>query len=192
MAGESNLAVHEALTNRGGVSIDYAWLQYIGLGRPLAGPNAQREVPCETVVADPEQEPNSRFPPGETFDWPVYDLPESEVDLRKFPPKDERYHELVALTDLREGRHTVTNPELGLAVTVRFPADLYEYLWYWRAFGGFGGAPFFGRNYPAGRESSTSVPNSGLANAVENDTANHLESGERQTATISIATDAVK
>lgn len=91
----------------------------------------------------------------------------------------------VALTDLDSGRYTLTNPDIGLGVTVRFPADRYEYLWYWRPLGGFESAPFFGRTDNVGLEPCTSAPNAGLQESKANGTARFLDPGETESATIS-------
>lgn len=189
-AGESTLRVDETVENRGEVAVDYSWLQHIALGEPLLGPEATLDVPCDRVLVDPEQPANSRLPAGEEFAWPTCDLADGtgETDLRELPPKTDRVHQLVALTDLHEGRYTVTNSDLDLGVTVEFPHDLYEYLWYWQAFGGFEDAPFFGRNYNAGLEPCTSIPNAGLEDAIENGTARRLAPGETVEASIAFST----
>ena len=189
--GSATLTVDETVENIGEVPVDYSWLQHIALGEPLVGSDARLEVPCETVLSDPDRGANGQFPAGESYEWPVAQLPDGEVDLREFPPKGERIHEVLALTDLSEGQYTVTNPSLDLATTVRFPEKVFEYLWYWRAFGGFEDAPFFGRNYNAGIEPATSIPNAGLEAARENGTANRLKPGEEVAATITFETHPV-
>lgn len=187
--GESRLRVSETVTNRGEVGVDYSWLQHVALGGPLVGPGAELEVPAETVLVDPDS-PGGDLPRGGELDWPVADLPDGEWDFRAFPDRERRVHEVCAVTDLREGRYTVRNPDpdVDLGVTVTFPADRYEYLWYWQAFGGFTEAPFFGRNYNAGLEPCTSVPNAGLEEQLANGTANHLEAGEDVSATVTVRT----
>lgn len=188
-AGSSTLSVTETVTNTGEVTVPYSWLQHVALGEPLVSPEATLDVPCETVLVDPDQtNETARLPPGETFDWPVCETTAGPVDLREFPPKSERVHDLVALTDLSEGRYTVSNPVLDLGVTVSFPGALYEYLWYWQPFGGFESAPFFGRNYTAGLEPCTSIPNAGLEEAIENGTVEELAPGETQESQITLET----
>jgi hypothetical protein len=187
-SGSPELHVDETVTNRGEVSVHYSWLQHIALGEPLISPDARLDVPCETVLADPNQPPNAQLPAGVTFDWPTCDIGSETVDLQEFPPKEERIHDIAALTDLEAGRYTVTNPAIDLGVSVRFPEELFEYLWYWRALGGFEDAPFFGRNYNVGLEPCTSIPNAGIEAAVENDTANEIGPGETVTATIEVET----
>ncbi|MFC7020794.1 MULTISPECIES: aldose 1-epimerase [Haloarcula] len=192
-AGEAALTVTETVRNEGEVSVPYSWLQHVALGEPLVGPDARLTVPCETVLVDPDQtSDNARLPPGETYAWPVCETPEGPVDLRVFPPRSERVHDLVALTDLAEGRYTVSNPTLDLGVTVRFPESLYEYLWYWQPFGGFDEAPFFGRTYNVGLEPCTSIPNAGLEEAIENGTAESLDPGETRTSTVTLETHPVE
>jgi galactose mutarotase-like enzyme len=201
-AGASRLTVDERVENLGEVAVDYSWLQHLALGRPLVGPEARLEVPCERILVDPDEtNPNARLPAGAEFEWPIcrFDgggesgaAAESErtVDLREFPPKDERVHDLVALAGLEEGSYTVSNPAIDLGATIRFPAETYEYLWYWQAFGGFTDSPFFGREYVAGLEPCTSIPNAGLERAIENDTAETLEPGETQAVSLSVETHA--
>ncbi|WP_317175716.1 DUF4432 family protein [Halomontanus rarus] len=185
---EPELSVDETVTNHGEVAVDYSWLQHIALGQPLIDPDARLEVPCERVLVDPEQAVDAaRFTPGEEFDWPRYNGGET-VDLRKFPPKDERVHDLVALTNLHDGHYTVENTKIDLGVRVEFPLDLYEYIWYWQPLGGFTEAPFFGRNYNVGLEPCTSIPNAGLEEAIENGTARTLEAGESQRSQLSVST----
>jgi galactose mutarotase-like enzyme len=188
-AGDPTLHVSETVTNVGEVGVHYSWLQHIALGGPLVSPAAELSVPCERVLVDPGQtDENARLPPGSEFDWPVYEGDEASIDLQEFPPRDERVHDLVALTDLAEGRYTVTNPDLDLGVTVAFSQELYEYLWYWQPFGGFEESPFFGRNYNVGLEPCTSVPNAGLDAAKDNGTSEYLPAGESESTALTFST----
>jgi galactose mutarotase-like enzyme len=182
------------MTNEGETDVPYSWLQHVAFGADFIGPECTVAVPCTDVLVDPHQTtPNARFEPGSEHAWPVATSREGEdVDLRSPPPKDERVHDLLALTGLDGGHYTVTNPDLDLAARVTFPRDLYEYVWYWGAFGGFEEAPFFGRNYNLGLEPCTSVPNAGLDSAIEAGTANTLQSGETVTAELAVETGPVE
>ena len=186
--GEPTVTVGEWVTNEGEIPVEYSWVQHVALGEPLVAPEAELAVPCESVRSDPDHvHPNSRVPPGIRFDWPAWE--EGGVDLRTFPSRHERVFDLLAFEGLGEGRYTVTNPELDLGVTVEFDRDLYEYVWYWGAFGGHDPSPFFGRNYNVGLEPATSVPTiGGLEAALENETANVIEPGETARTTISLRT----
>lgn len=186
-ADDPTLYVEEVLTNHGEVEVPYSWLQHLTFGPPFVGPNSELDVPCETVLTDPDLGANAQLPPDKRFEWPIADLGSDDIDLRTFPPKEDRVHDLAALTDLEEGRYSIRNAELDLGVTVRFPADLFEYIWFWRAFGGFEEAPYFGRNYTAGLEPCTSIPNAGLERAIENGTANRLAPSEQIEAAFEVA-----
>jgi len=188
--GGSTLTVESSVTNNAGLELEYSWLQHIALGEPLISPNAHLDVPCETVLTEPTHDsPNARLPSGETFEWPVCRTEcGEEVDLREFPPKDERIHDMVALTDLTDGRYTVTNPDLNLEVEVTFPTDVYTYLWYWQPFRGMEGSPFFGENYNVGLEPCTSFSNAGLEEAMENDTGQVIGPHDSVEATITLTT----
>jgi len=187
-ADDPVLSVRERVTNEGEIGVDYSWLQHIALGEPLVAPSARLDADCETVVVDPDHDPETRrLPRGERFEWPTCEVDGRTVDLREFPPKKERVHDIAALTGFDDGRYTVSNPELDLSVTVEFDPDRYEFVWYWGAFGGFEAAPFFGRNYNVGLEPATSRPVAGLEQAIENGTANHLEAGESVETALSVA-----
>jgi len=140
------------------------------------------------VLADPNQPPNAQLPAGVTFDWPTCDIGSETVDLQEFPPKEERIHDIAALTDLEAGaiycHEPCDRPRRFRPVprrVVRVPVVL-------AGAGGFEDAPFFGRNYNVGLEPCTSIPNAGIEAAVENDTANEIGPGETVTATIEVET----
>jgi len=187
---ESALDIEDGMQNLGEVPVSYAWLQHIVFGPPLVGSDATVEVPCETVLVDPDHtDPNARLEPGTTGTWPTIAGADGDtVDLSTLPPKANRVHDLAALTDLARGTYEVRNPTLDLAVSVSFPPEFYEYVWYWGAFGGFESAPFYGRNYNLGLEPCTSVPNAGLERAISEGTANRIGPSETVTANVRIET----
>lgn len=192
--GEPVLGIEDRMQNLGEVPVSYAWLQHIVFGPPLVDSDATVKVPCETVLVDPDHtDPNARLEPGTTGSWPtIAGVDGNPVDLSTLPPKTNRAHDLAALTDLERGRYEVRNPTLDLAVSVSFPPEFYEYVWYWGAFGGFESAPFYGRNYNLGLEPCTSVPNAGLERAISEGTANRIGPSETVTADIVIETGPIK
>ncbi|WP_436936479.1 DUF4432 family protein [Halovenus marina] len=189
-AGDPVLRVDEHVTNEAPIAVSFSWLQHITFGPPLVSPSTLVDVPCTTILTDPDHDPAAaRLPPDEEYKWPIAQRENGrDIDLRRLPDPDERVHDLVALTGFDEGRYTVTNPDIDLGATVRFPEDLYEYLWYWQPLGGFTEPPFFGRNYNIGLEPCTSIPNSGLDRAIDNETAAVLDGGESQQSTIELET----
>ena len=69
---------------------------------------------------------------------------------------------------------------MGSEMCIRDSSSLMPYLWFWQEFGGSTGYPWHGRNYNIGLEPFSSYPSYGLAEAVRNNTALHLESGQER------------
>ena len=184
---DPTLYVNETVTNEGNIPIQYSWLEHIALGKPLIGPDAEFEVDCGWVMADPDHDHcNRRINPGASFDWPG---DEAGIDLQTFPGPNSKVFDLFVMGDVSQGKYTVRNPTIDLGVTVAYDNCLFEYLWYWGAFNGHDESPFFGRNYNVGLEPATSCPIiGGLDGAIENETANVLEAGESIETEVSLQT----
>ena len=58
---------------------------------------------------------------------------------------------------------------------------VFRHIWYWQAFGGNSGHPWFADTYNVGIEPWTTIPGSGLATAVEQGAAYELAPGQSQT-----------
>ena len=190
-AGESRLEVEEAVTNEGGVELEYVWQQHLALGRPLVGPEARLDVPAETGVVDDygADHENNRLAGGERFEWPDAPGSDGDVDLREFPPVDATIHDVAYATDLRDGWYAVTNPDLDLGFGFTFPTDPFECLWYWQPFGGYAESPYFNRNYNVGLEPTTAYPSADLPDAQrENGTMKALAPGETVEASFTAVT----
>ena len=89
-------------------------------------------------------------------------------------------------TEMPEGWYGITNQKKGVGLGVRYPIEIFPYLWYWQSFGGGTGYPFWGRTYNIGLEPFSSYPNDGLVNAVNNGTAMRLSAGEEVSASLKI------
>ncbi|WEL16827.1 Uncharacterized protein SVXHr_0648 [Halorhabdus sp. SVX81] len=181
-ADAARLEIQESVTNEGAFELEYAWQQHLTLGQPLIGPQAHLDVPAEKGYVedyDPGNEYN-RLESGATFEWP--NAPGADggtVDLETFPPTDARHNDMAYLRGFEEGWYAVTNPELDLGFGIHWPADVFESLWYWQPFGGVEAAPFWGRNYTAGLEPTTSHPGHSYPGAQrENGTMKTLGPGE--------------
>jgi hypothetical protein len=180
-AAEPTLRVEEAVTNDGGVELEYVWQQHLALGRPLVGPGARLDVPAETGVVEEygEAHENNRLVGGETFEWPHAPGLDGDVDLREFPPADSTIHDVAYATDLEDGWYAVTNSDLDLGFGFTFPTDPFECVWYWQPFGGDAESPYFNRNYNVGLEPTTAYPSADLPDAQRaNGTMKTLSPGE--------------
>jgi galactose mutarotase-like enzyme len=160
-AGEPTLRVSEAITNKGGVDLEYTWQQHVALGVPLLSGSARIDAPARTGVQPPygDAMPNARLAGDTEYEWP--DAPGADggtVDLSAVPPRDSELHDQSFLTDLEAGWYAVTNPDLDLGFAFAFPTDPFECLWYWQAYGGYHESPFFDRTYNCGLEPTTAYP----------------------------------
>jgi hypothetical protein len=199
-ANESSLSIEESVTNHGNESLPYIWQHHLALGKPLLGPNAELEIPAATgVVHDyADDHRNARLNGGETFDWPIAPVADGngdadgkgELDLREIPSENATIHDVAYATDLEEGWFALANDSLDLRFAFAFPSDVFETVWYWQAFGGHMGSPYFGRNYNAGLEPTTAYPSDDIPAAQEeNDTLRTLAAGETVSASYVASTE---
>lgn len=181
-AGESALTVAESVTNEGASPLEYVWQHHVALGRPLVGPAARLDVPAgESYVADyGEDHATNRLAGDQHFEWPAADGVDGDaVDLSAFPPTDAAIHDQAYLLGVDDGWYAVTNADRDVGFALSYPADHFESLWYWQAFGGVDESPFWGRNYTAGLEPTTAYPGHSLPDAQrENGTMKTLDPGE--------------
>ena len=180
-SGSSVLEVDQTLTNEGGEAVHCVWGEHIALGPPFLSEDCLLDLPGGTIINHPTAfHPNTRLAPDLRTPWPLTRAADgSEVDMSRLPPKSIGAYDMSYFTDLPEGWYAITNQRLGVGFGVRFPTEVYRYLWYWQSFGGGSGYPFWSRTYNAGLEPFTSYDNSGLATAVENGSALKLGPGEQ-------------
>jgi hypothetical protein len=94
--------------------------------------------------------------------WPLAtDGTGAIVDLAQLPARDEPREVFGTLVDFREGRYTMTNLQLGLAVEVRWDLATFPYAWFWQELEGTEGYPWFRRAYVTAVEPSTHIPGTG-------------------------------
>jgi len=181
-AGESRLEIDESVTNEGEYELEYVWQHHVALGRPLIGPDARLDVPAgESYIDDyPDDLTTNRLAGDQQFAWPMAEGENGEsVDLSQFPPTDSEIHDQAYLLGVDDGWYAVSNSELDVGFALSYPAEHFEALWYWQAFGGMDESPFWGRNYTAGLEPTTAYPGHSYPDAQrENGTMKTLAPGE--------------
>jgi hypothetical protein len=64
----------------------------------------------------------------------------------------------------------LTHSKRKVGFGLRWEGDVFKYLWYWQVFGGGEGYPWYSRTYNIGLEPWTSMPTSGLAEAIRQGT----------------------
>jgi hypothetical protein len=77
-------------------------------------------------------------------------------------PGDDPPRALLAyLGGLDEGRYRLVNDELGLAVELTWPVELFPHVWLWQELHASPGFPWFRRAYAMAVEPHTTVPEGG-------------------------------
>jgi hypothetical protein len=184
-SGSSMLQLDETLTNEGGEPQDAVWLEHIAVGPPFLSGDTRLYVPQCTVLTHPEAiDANSKLKPGHEGPWPNVPLADgAETDFSHIPPPSDRSLDMAYMTGMSEGWYALHNPD-GVGWAVSYPADVFQYLWFWRNFAGGFGYPWYGRCYNLGLEPCTSFHNGGLKQAQENGTALSVAAGQGVSVTI--------
>lgn len=184
--GSPVLEIEQALTNEGEEQVHCVWGEHIALGPPFLSEDCVIDLPGGRLLTHPvEFHPNNRLKPGQQTDWPFTQGKRGErIDLGRIPPKGQRVYDMAYITDMPDGWYAITNQRTRVGFAVRFPRDLYRYLWFWQSLGGGFGYPWYGRTYNVGLEPFTSFANQGLASAIQNGTALLLQPGQRVQASV--------
>ena len=181
-SGSAALEIEAALTNEGEEPVHCVWGEHIALGPPFLSEDCVIDLPGGTVINEEgyDWHPNIKLKAGLRSSWPMSELRDGTPrDMSRIPPKSFRAYDMSYVADMPDGWYAITNTRSGVGFGLRYPKDVFKYLWYWQSFGGGFGYPWYGRTYNVGLEPFTSFGNGGLAGAVENGTALLLEPGER-------------
>lgn len=183
-ADEPLLEVEYSVENLGGEALHYNWGEHIVLGAPFLEAGCRFELPGGTIATLPVvfEDATATLQPDQRAEWPYAATRDGgAVDLRRVPGPDARTHDDYFVGDLPEGRLTVANDRLGLALEVAWDREFYRYLQVWAPYGGSDAAPLTGI-YGLGVEPYVSrYP---LAEAVATGEARLLAPGEREGTTL--------
>lgn len=171
---ESILYMSETIENLSGVEIPTMWGQHITFGYPYLDEESLIEIPGEVKViphSQPICEQGRRLNDANIFTWPIaIGANGNEIDLRKLPEKG-TCSEMLYLTGFELAQYKVVSPNKGLSVSVSWDKNVFPYLWFWQEFGAINYYPWYGRHYNIGLEPFSSMPTSGLEEAIKNGTA---------------------
>ena len=138
--GQSNeLEIAESVTNASNQDLPFSWLIHPTFSRTFAGPGAAIDTHGQRIhrLAGPRVE---------EWNFPSFTEPNGVArDFRIVPPNDSVINDTVVLSGLEEGRYSIYNPELRLRFTLRWPVEVFRYLWYYRNFNS-AGYPYYGRS----------------------------------------------
>ena len=159
------LHLAETVTNTSPDPVEVMWSHHPAFGAPLLAGGAVLDVPATTVIADDEA-PGTMLQAGATSAWPKAQAADGgDVDLSVVPGPDETRAHLAYLTGFTEGRYTISNAELDLAVRVSWPLEVFPHAWFWQEIHSGAGYPWYRRAYVTAIEPCTTYPGQGLAAA---------------------------
>ncbi len=69
--------------------------------------------------------------------------------------------------DLQEPWFALTHTQRQVGFGLRWSGEVFKYLWYWQVFNGGQGYPWYSQTYNIGLEPWTSLPTTGLSEAVK-------------------------
>ncbi|MCD9023531.1 DUF4432 family protein [Cohnella silvisoli] len=180
-SGRCALTIEETVENLSAVEIPVMWGQHIVFGHPFLNKNSYIEI-AEAVDVIPHDTPicsiGRRVQGNRTHRWPLAKSETGEsVDLSVLPERGTP-SEMLYLHNFMAGLYKVVSPDKGISVAVQWDVSVFPYLWYWQEFGATTSYPWYGRHYNIGLEPFSSMPTTGLADAVKNNTALKLGPNE--------------
>jgi len=104
----------------------------------------------------------------------------SRVDLSITGAPSLACNDMVFLEGITDGWFAVTNPRLKLSFGMRYPANVFKYLWYWQVYRGAMEYPFWGATYNIALEPCATLPV--LSDAVKRGESLKLGPGQSLTA----------
>jgi galactose mutarotase-like enzyme len=183
-AGEPELVHEGTVTNESDEPAQFVWGQHCVVGPPFLEPGCRLEIAARTIVTTPDlwEPETARIEARQRVPWPQAPLRAGgTVDLREVPGPDTGSHDDLYVTDLDEGRLTVTNPRLSLAFRLEWDPRVFGWIVLWMPYGGAVAKPLTG-SYALGVEPWTSRLN--LEQAVEVGQAIELAGGDRRATTV--------
>lgn len=173
------LALHEKVVNEGEEEMDFMWGYHPSFGPPFLSEHCHIDVPAAKVEICSQAAPNTRLYPGRTYDWPNVEGRKGQpIDLSRIAPPSAKAADMAYLLGLEDGWFAVTNQHMKVGFGLRFPKEVFPYVWYWMDYQGEMGYPLYGRCYVVALEPFTSYPRFGLSEAVKRGTQMTLAPGE--------------
>jgi hypothetical protein len=185
--GEPALRIRESVTNEGGQETDFTWGHHPALGQPFLEEGCRIHVPdCSVRTLAQFTSVTSRLEPDQLSRWPAaVGRDGSIVDLSITGGPELAVNDMVFLEGSGEGWFAVTNPRLSLGFGMRYPANVFKYLWYWQVYRGAMDYPFWGATYNIALEPCATLPC--LSEAAKENEALRLAPGATLTAELQAA-----
>lgn len=148
------VAIEDVVRNDAPVPVEFDYQHHPAFGAPLLAPEAVVETGARTFVADPDTA-HWRFAPASVHAWP----PRADGDepLDRLPALSKPRVLLGWLADFDEPWAALRNPELDVAVALRWDGATMPYAWFWQELNGTPGYPWYGRTYAMAIEPSSTI-----------------------------------
>jgi hypothetical protein len=174
----SVLEIEGRITNLSSRPEHFLWGHHIVLGGQFIENGCYLDIPARTLITpDKLYEPaTARLAAGQKRKWPKARGRKKGVwfDLSEIPGPEQHSHDDVFLTDLKEGRLSVTNSRLNLRFWLDWDPNIFRVVMNWQPFGGADKPPLTGI-YGLGVEPW--VSRFGLAEAIRQGEAIVLDPG---------------
>ncbi len=176
--GEAALKISERVTNEGGQIVDFTWGHHPALGWPFLDESCRLHLPdCRIRTFAEYTSATSRLKADQESQWPLAEGHRGDViDLSRIPGPEVAAQDMVFLEGLSDGWYAVTNANLRIGFGLRYPAEVFKFLWYWQVFRGGRDYPWWSATYNIALEPCATLPV--LRRAVERGEALSLQSGE--------------
>lgn len=175
---EGVLRISEQVINEGGQEVDFTWGHHPALGWPFIDESSRVDLPdCTIITVEGHTPASSRLKPGQTARWPLAEGKDGrQVDLSLIPGPSAAASDMVFLSGISSGWFAVTNTARKVGFALRYPADVFKWLWFWQVFRGGLDYPWWSSTYNIALEPCASLPI--LARAVERGESLRLGAGE--------------
>jgi galactose mutarotase-like enzyme len=175
----ATLRISEQVANAGGAAVRMMWGHHPAFGGDLVERGCRVDLPGgRTECFGGEVDTSARLASHGEGRWPSIPGRDGRaVDLSVVPGPESRSHDVCLIGELEAGWYAVRNPARGLGVALRFPRELFRWLWMWQPFGGASAEPFSRGTYALALEPWTSPPS--LEAAVRRGEEVLLAAGER-------------
>ncbi len=173
--------MRDSIMNLGDEDLHYMWGYHPAVGGAFLDGDCVLQIPARSFLNhDVEISPHTRIRAGATAKWPLIQAKSGEiVDLSNIPPAGERVTEFGYLRDLEAGWFGITSRRLGFGFGLAWPGEIFPYLWFWQELRGTFGYPWYGRCRVMALEPFTSIPGTGLVNAIAAGTAPLIKAGAK-------------
>ncbi|MEW5978419.1 MAG: DUF4432 family protein [Acidobacteriota bacterium] len=166
-AGRPVVRISEKIVNHAEEEMHFMWGHHPALGKPFLGDSCWIQLPTARFQAhSTEYAPTCRIPAGTVAPWPMVPGKEGAVDLSQVPPESQRVYEYGYITDLDQGWYAITSRQHDFSFGMVWPLRVFPFLWLWQELRGSFGHPWYGRAYVMAMEPFTSIPGTGLADAI--------------------------